>query len=237
MDRKEESQTKSHDWVEGHNNNDKEPPVNSEGVAEAKEHGVEQDEAFDPETADRDVLLDKYRELEDRLAAREDRILRAVADAENTKKRLQREKDEQIRYANETLMKDLLPVIDNIERAIEHSNSGSDQDGLIEGLNMTRKGFLDSLAKYGCKPVEAVGEIFDPNLHEAVSQQESANHEANTVLGELQKGYILKDRLLRPAMVVVSKPPSQIEDVNLKQADAENDKTDQGSVRIKVKKG
>jgi molecular chaperone GrpE len=133
-------------------------------------------------------------------------------------------------------MRDLLPVIDNLERAIEHFQAGSDQVGLIEGLNMTHKGFLDSLGRFGCNQVEAVDEAFDPNLHEAVSQEESDRHKANTVLRELQKGYMLKERLLRPAMVVVSKPPSQVENDSENQEEGKNRKTEEGIVRIEVKK-
>ena len=208
-----------------------------EDQARADEAEIEQEEAFDPETADGDTLLAKYRELEDKLSEAQERVLRTAADAENFKKRLQREKEEQTRYANESLMRELLPVIDNLERALEHSEAGADQGGLLEGLNMTLKGLLDTLTRFGCTPVEAAGKPFDPNFHEAVSQEESADHEPNTVLRELQKGYILKERLLRPAMVLVSKRTSQQDTAAREQTTAKAAEANSGEVKIKVKKG
>jgi len=208
-----------------------------EDQARADEAEIEQEEAFDPETADGDTLLAKYRELEDKLSEAQERVLRTAADAENFKKRLQREKEEQTRYANESLMRELLPVIDNLERALEHSEAGADQGGLLEGLNMTLKGLLDTLTRFGCTPVEAAGKPFDPNFHEAVSQEESTDHEPNTVLRELQKGYMLKERLLRPAMVLVSKRTSQQDTATREQTTAKAAEANSGEVKIKVKKG
>jgi len=208
-----------------------------ENQARADEAEIEQEEAFDPEMADGEALLAKYRELEGELSKAQERVLRAAADAENFKKRLQREKEEQTRYANESFMRELLPVIDNLERALEHSEAGADQGGLVEGLNMTLKGFLDTLSRFGCTQVEAAGKLFDPNFHEAVSQEESADHEPNTVLKELQKGYTLKERLLRPAMVLVSKRSSQQETATREQTTAKTGKANGGAVKIKVKKG
>jgi len=208
-----------------------------ENQARADEAEIEQEEPFDPETADGDTLLAKYRELEDELSETQERVLRTAADAENFKKRLQREKEEQTRYANESFMRELLPVIDNLERALEHSEPGADQGGLQEGLNMTLKGFLDTLTRFGCTPVEAAGKTFDPNFHEAVSQEESADHEPNTVLRELQKGYMLKERLLRPAMVLVSKRTSQQDNATREKTTAKAAEANSGEVKIKVKKG
>ncbi|MBT8406749.1 MAG: nucleotide exchange factor GrpE [Deltaproteobacteria bacterium] len=202
----------------------------------ALEDEVEKEEYFDPDTADRESLLRKYRELVEQLKEVEERVLRTAADAENFKKRLQREKEEQTRYANEAFMRDLLPVIDNLKRALEHSEAGSSKASLIEGLNMTLKGFVDTMGRLGCNPVKAVGEIFDPNFHEAVSQEHSTKHEANTVLRELQKGYTLKERLLRPAMVVVSKRPNGEDSGTHEEATGEATEADTGEVKIKVRK-
>ena len=211
------------------------PPDNSkEAVAEEAE--FEKEEDFDPETADKLTLLGKYKELEEELRLAQERVLRTAADGENFKKRLQREKEEQTRYANEAYMRDLLPVIDNLERALEHSEAESGQGGLVEGLNMTLRGFVDALARFGCDPVKAVGKTFDPNFHEAVSQEESTEYKANTVLRELQKGYTLKERLLRPAMVVVSKRPSREDSATHEEATGESVKADTREVKIKVKK-
>jgi molecular chaperone GrpE len=208
-----------------------------ENQTQAEEEEIEQEKPFDPETADGEALLDKYRELEAELSEAQEQVLRTAADAENFKKRLQREKEEQTRYANESFMRELLTVIDNLERALEHSETGSSQGGLVEGLTMTLKGFLDTLARFGCTQVEATGKPFDPNFHEAVSQEESADHEPNTVLKELQKGYTLKERLLRPAMVLVSKRSSQQETATREQTTAKTGKANGGAVKIKVKKG
>jgi molecular chaperone GrpE len=134
-------------------------------------------------------------------------------------------------------MRELLPVIDNLERALEHSEAGAGQGDLVEGLNMTLKGFLDTMTRFGCTPVEAEGKAFDPNFHEAVSQEESADHQPNTVLKELQKGYMLKERLLRPAMVLVSKRSSQQETTTPEQTTAKTGAAKSGAVKIKVKKG
>ena len=197
---------------------------------------VKAEESFDPETADRAQLLAKYSELEDQLRQAEERVLRTAADAENFKRRLQREKEEQIRYANETFMRQLLPVIDNLERALQHSATAPNQESLLEGVNMTLKGFTETLARFGCTVLESIGKTFDPNFHEAVSQEESSKVEPNTVLQELQKGYMLKERLLRPAMVIVSKPASKVEGDTRDQSPTETKRAKNGEVKIPVRK-
>ncbi len=236
MESRKEQKTEPQDRVDKGQENHQDLPVDEESPAQARTDEVETAEVFDPETVDKDALLEKYREMEEQLAAAQERELRIAADADNFKKRLQREKEDQVRYANEAIIRDLLPVIDNLERALDHSQAGSDQHGLIEGLNMTLKAFLDSLARFGCTPVEAMGSVFDPNFHEAVSQEEASDCEANTVIRELQKGYMLKERLIRPAMVVVSKPASQGVEAGTQQADLDSEGAEAGKVRIKVKK-
>ncbi len=159
------------------------------------------------ETADKgpaQLLLDK----EEEIGVLQDRLLRMAAETENIRKRLEREKAEGISYANESLLRELLPVIDNLERAIEHAENEADEGTLLEGVRMTLKGFLAAVAKYGCTPFEALGKPFDPNYHEALMQQESADYPEGTVMKELQRGYMLNDRLLRPASVIVSKGPA-----------------------------
>jgi molecular chaperone GrpE len=210
-----------------------------ESTAESVDKNItaeDSEEFFDPESVDKNDLLAKYRDLEDQLRQAEERVLRTAADAENFKKRLQREKEEQTRYANETLMRELLPVIDNLERALEHSASAPNQEGLLEGLKMTLKGFTDTLSRFGCTPLETIGQTFDPNFHEAVSQEERSEVEPNTVLRELQKGYILKERLLRPAMVIVSKPASKAERHAEEQKATGTARGKGGEVKIPVRK-
>ena len=133
-----------------------------------------------------------------------DRFVRQVAELENFKKRATREKDEAVRFANESLVRDLLPVIDNLERAVAHAQGGENGKPLVEGVEMVLKGLLDVLAKHGVAQISAVGQPFDPEKHEAMAQVESENHAPNTVIEEHHKGYLLKDRLLRPALVTVA---------------------------------
>lgn len=138
----------------------------------------------------------------------QDRVLRMAAEMENTRKRLERERTEGICFANESLIHQILPVVDNLERAVQHGESEANVQDLLEGVRMTLKGFIDTLTRFGCSPFESVGKGFDPNYHEAVMQEENAQYPENTVIREFQKGYTLNERLLRPAMVVVSKAPA-----------------------------
>ncbi|ROQ93323.1 nucleotide exchange factor GrpE [Desulfosoma caldarium] len=134
-----------------------------------------------------------------------DKILRQAADMENTRKRLERDRNEAIAYANESLIRELLSVVDNLERAIQHAEQDTDNQTLLEGVKMTHKHFLDTLARFGCRPFESKGKDFDPCFHEAILQQASEEFPPNTVIQEFQRGYTLHDRLLRPALVAVSK--------------------------------
>ena len=136
-----------------------------------------------------------------------DRYLRQVAELENFRKRANREKQEAIRFANEALVKDLLPVVDNLERAVAHAKGGGNGKPLVEGVEMVLRGFFDVLGKHGVVPIAAVGERFDPEKHEAMAQIESGTYEPNTIVEEHHKGYLLRDRLLRPALVSVAKAP------------------------------
>ena len=136
-----------------------------------------------------------------------DRYLRQVAELENFRKRANRERDEAIRFANEALVKDLLPVVDNLERAVAHAKDGGNGKPLVEGVEMVLRGFFDTLAKHGVVPIAAVGQRFDPEKHEAMAQIESGTYEPDTVVEEYHKGYLLRDRLLRPALVSVAKTP------------------------------
>ena len=162
---------------------------------------------LDPEALERRVA-----ELEtDLVAAREearqahDRWLRERADLENVKKRAARERQDSVRYGNEGLIRDLLPVVDNLERAVAAARGGGNGASLVEGVELVLKAFVDALERHGVERVAATGARFDPNWHEAVAYVESDTHEAQQVMAEHQAGYRLNDRLLRPAMVTVSK--------------------------------
>lgn len=144
-------------------------------------------------------------ELEEQLASEKDRVLRLSAEFENYKKRTRRELDDFKKFANETVFKNLLTVVDNLERAINSAEEASDEGGLLEGIKLTHKDILKLFETFGVKPVDALEQPFDPNFHQAVTQEETDNFPENTVTTVLQKGYLLHDRLIRPAMVVVSK--------------------------------
>ena len=135
------------------------------------------------------------------------RYLYLQADFENFKKIKAKEKQDLLKFGNEVLIKELIPVIDNLERAIDHANKTEGGKGIIEGIQITLNEFLKVLERSGIEGVEAVGRKFDPNLHEALFQEEREDVEPDIVISELQKGYVLNGRLLRPARVSVSKQP------------------------------
>ena len=154
-------------------------------------------------------LEDRLKEAETKAQEDYDRLLRVTAEFENYKKRMDREMNEFRKFANDSLVKDILPTVDNLQRALE-SSAGDNKDvveAMRAGVEMTLKGLLETLEKYAVLPIESVGKPFDPNFHHAVMQEESREHGENMVSQELQKGYLMNDRLLRPAMVVVSKKP------------------------------
>lgn len=142
---------------------------------------------------------------EEELRKLHDKYLRTCAEFENYKKRNIKEQMEFAKYANEKILRELLPVIDNLDRAILHSKETRDFNGLIEGVELTYKQFLDSLGRFGVKVVQSIGEPFDPSKHQAMGQIESDKYEENIVIEELQKGYLLEGRVLRPALVNISR--------------------------------
>ena len=150
-------------------------------------------------------LLDKIKEVQDSVEENYDLYVRSQAEMDNMKKRFQKEKQDLIKFSNESLVKQLLPVMDNLEKAISHSQDENSLNSLTEGVELTLKGLKNTLEKAGLEEVQALGELFDPNCHEAISEQEEDSVEPKTVLQELQKGYYLNKRLIRPAMVIVSK--------------------------------
>jgi molecular chaperone GrpE len=152
-----------------------------------------------------DQLAEKSREAGENF----DKWLRLRADFENFKKRVQKEKADLMKFGNESLLKDMLPILDNLERAVDHGKEARQNTPLLEGVEITLKQFLNTLERFGVKPVPAVGEVFDPEKHEAVSQVES-DQEPHRVISEIQKGYLFHDRLLRPAKVIVSKEKEKL---------------------------
>jgi molecular chaperone GrpE len=140
-----------------------------------------------------------------------DRLLRVSAEFENYKKRTAREMADFKKYANQSLLRELLPVIDNLDLAIKAAAEASDNTDacLLDGVELTRKEILKVFENFHVEPIDALGKPFDPNFHEAVMREESDEHPENTVVNELQKGYLMHDRLLRPSMVVVAMPKNK----------------------------
>ncbi len=154
-------------------------------------------------------LKKKLEEKEKEIKGHHDRLLRLAADFENYKKRAAKEKEDWTKFANEDLIRAILPFIDNLERAINHAEKVADTGVLIEGVRLTIQQLLQVLNRFGLSSFESVGKPFDPNVHEAMLVVETDKHEPNQVVEEFQKGYLLNDRLLRPATVSVSKSPEK----------------------------
>ena len=147
-------------------------------------------------------------DLEAELEAAKDAALRAKADAMNVQRRADQEIEKARKFALERFCGDLLSVVDNLERALESSGDEQGSAALAEGVELTRKGFMDVLAKYGVETVDPQGEPFDPETAQAMGMVEQPDVEPNSVVAVMQRGYLLNGRLLRPAMVMVSKTPS-----------------------------
>ncbi len=181
----------------------------------AEENETDNDDSLTAEgKASQSALIE---EMEARIQALEeekketcDNLLRISAEFENYKKRKDRETEDFKKFATEKLIKALLPIIDNLERAIASSQEeNTDNKSLIEGVDLTLKEILKIFEQFKIQPVEAEGQTFDPAFHQAVLHQETEEHPAGTIINELQKGYLMHDRLIRPAMVVVAKPQAE----------------------------
>lgn len=203
--------------------------IESEEAAENEDTDTEKSSAVDEKQDDRLGEVEKsksadaenqLKEMQAMLEAKEkeaketyDRLLRVSADFENYKKRSARELEDFRKYANQTLLKEMLSVVDNLELAINSSNHRKKADkNLMEGLNLTLNEILRVFERFDVKPIEAQGQKFDPAFHEAVMREETDDFPENTVVSEFQKGYLIHDRLLRPAMVVVAAPKTPRED-------------------------
>jgi molecular chaperone GrpE len=156
----------------------------------------------------KEELIDRIGAIQELADKNYELYVRSQAEIENMRKRFQKDKQDLAKFANDTIIKQLLPVADNLEKAIAHAMDANSLDALREGINLTLKGLLDTLEKNGVERVEALNQPFDPNFHEAVSEAENNAVEPGTVLNEFQKGYTLNKRLIRPAMVVVSRKNS-----------------------------
>jgi len=165
-----------------------------------KESGINETENVEETTVDKKVQ--SAAELQEM----NDKYIRLYAEFDNYRKRVNKDKEELIKYANEGIIYQLLPVIDNLEMALKHSNDNT-SSGLVQGVENTLREFLRTLEKFGLNPIEAVNKPFNPSLHEAMCVIERKDIEENLVVEEFRKGYIFKEKVLRPSLVSVSKRP------------------------------
>jgi molecular chaperone GrpE len=187
----------------------------------SQEHDISGEEIAEEKVDDPIKKMEtRIEELEKDVEGNYDRFVRVTADFENYKKRMTREMSDLRKFANENILKDMLAVVDNLERAIESgSKNDSSKKTLIEGVEITLKDLFRMFEKYGVKDFKSEGEPFDPVFHQAMMQEQTNEYPDNTVLNELQKGYTIHGRLLRPAMVVVARNTS----------DKQSDETDESN--------
>ena len=188
--------------------NAKQPDVEDQPAEQAPETPETAPEAAEaaPEAGEEPTLEEVVAQLQDDLAGARDAALRAQADAQNVQRRAEQDVEKARKFALERFTNELLPVVDNLERALEAA-SGDDEaiKPIAEGVELTLKSFIDVLGKFNVEVVDPQGEPFDPNLHQAMSMVENPDVEPNSVIAVMQKGYTLNGRLVRPAMVMVSK--------------------------------
>ena len=174
---------------------------------EAKEENsevVEEVFAEEPQAEEAEQESDELSQLEEKLNESENRYLRLRADFDNFRRRINVENDAKEKYRSQGLITELLPALDNFERALNIEADNEQTKQLLQGMEMVHRSLVDALKKEGVEPIEAVGQQFDPHLHQAVMQIEDENFESNVVVEEFQKGYKLKDRVIRPSMVKVN---------------------------------
>lgn len=170
-------------------------PANSEGMAPEAGGEVE---------ALRAQLAEKDKEI----AELKDKYLRTLADSENARKRIRQQSEESVRIQREAILRDVLPIIDNLERALDAARQGAPVKAVVDGVDMTVKALIDFLRAQGVTPIQSVGQAFDPTRHEAADHVESEVHPPNTVVDEFHRGYLIGERTLRPARVSVAKGSS-----------------------------
>lgn len=165
-----------------------------------------------PQVTSEADLLQRIQQLEQSAKEANDQLLRKAAEFENSRKRLVRDKEESIKYANAALLGDVVPIIDDFERAIQSAADSKDFDAFHTGVSMIEKQMVSMLERnWGLKRFSANGEPFDPEKHEAIAVEETDKHESEVVLEDYQKGYLLHDRVLRPAKVKVARPVTPVE--------------------------
>ena len=185
------------------NDRDDEKPT-AEEAAQPEETGEDEIELTEEQLED---SPEPEKDLQEQLEEAQQRALRQQAELENTRKRMRREMEEQQRYAGISLMRDLLPALDNLRRAVEAAEPSEANEAVLSGVQMVCGQLESILTKHQCNHIEAEGTMFDPNLHEAVVQQPTSEHPPGTVVKEIQAGYQLLDRIVRPSQVMVAQAP------------------------------
>src|SRR5277367_4742298 len=190
--------------VDTDNNDTKDTDVSSEQAAS----GGTPPSGQPMDAAGAEKLQQQLAETSKELADLKDKYLRVLADAENARKRIRQQSEESVRLQRQNFLRDLLPIVDNLERALEAARAGGNGHPIVEGVEMVLRSLLDFLRAAGVTPVNAVGQTFNPQLHEAVDQVHSPLHPPNTVVSEFHRGYVIGERTLRPARVAVTKAHS-----------------------------
>ena len=199
--------------------------IETADISSDEDESLKEDESIEEEIIELDpikILEKDLQKAKDELAEEKDKFIRLQAETDNFRKRLSREKDEFLQYANERLFKELIPIFDNLERALE--DPSNDIKVLNEGLEMILKQFSSFLKKENVELINAIGEQFDPTVHEVLTSEESSEHDENTIITQFVKGYTINSRVLRPSQVVISKKPSEPKEDSKDESEEDSDK-------------
>jgi molecular chaperone GrpE len=194
------------EWSLGHDDPKPGPPAPNDQAQRPIELSPD-DQALE-QPAEVAALQQQIANKDKEIAELKDKYLRALADMDNIRKRMRQQSEDTARLQRENLLRDLLPITDNLERAVEAARGGGNGKPIVEGVEMVLRSLLDFLRSNGVSPRESVGRPFDPQFHEAVDHVESGEHPPNTVISEFHRGYQVGERVLRPARVAVAKAPA-----------------------------
>ena len=212
----DKAESKAPPEVDSQTENTNQPERESVSDVEESEPQIDDDVESEPAVS----FEEEFAKLKAEYEENYNQMLRKIAEYDNAKKRAERRAEEVSKYAVEGVIKDIIPVIDSVERAVESTNESKDFDALSEGVQLIHKQLLDSLQRRSVSPIEAVGETFDPTRHEAIMHVESEDVPENAVIEEFQRGYSLHDRVIRPSMVSVSKgKPEKVEESGAPEGD------------------
>jgi molecular chaperone GrpE len=180
-------------------------PDNRDSQGTESERAAEAEQSAENVRGEIEKLRTQAAEKDQELAEIKDKYLRLLADSENVRKRLRQQSEESVRLQRENLLREILPMVDNLERAVAAASGGGNGKSIVEGVEMVLRAMLDFLKAQGVTQLSAVGQPFDPQRHEAADQVATAEHPPNTVINEFHRGYLIGDRTLRPARVAVAK--------------------------------